>query len=85
MRMPKSLCINVQRFISMADIEVKPRTVLPRDSRQVSLAQRLATCSRERMLKLLGSVHCQRYVTLRNCSKNTQFIGLINYSHKLPL
>ena len=40
--------INVHRFINMADIEVKPRwnslmvTVL-RDSRQVSLAQGLAT------------------------------------------
>ena len=45
----------------MADIEVKPRSVLPtyRDSRQVSLAQVLANCSRGRMLKLLGSACCQ--------------------------
>ena len=45
----------------MADIEVKSRSVLPtyRDSRQVSLTQVLANCSRERMLKLLGSARCQ--------------------------
>ena len=45
----------------MADIEVKPRSVLPtyRDSRQVSLTQVLANCSREKMLKLLGSARCQ--------------------------
>ena len=53
--------INAHRFINMADIEVKPRNVLPmyRDRRQVSLAQDLANCSRERMLKLLGSARCQ--------------------------
>ena len=41
----------------MADIEVKLCSVLPtyRDSRQVSVAQVLANCSREIMLKLLGS------------------------------
>ena len=41
----------------MADIEVKLRSVLPtyRDSHQLSVAQVLANCSRERMLKLLGS------------------------------
>ena len=43
----------------MADIEVKPRSVLP-NSRQVSLTQVLANCSCERMLKLLGSARCQR-------------------------
>ena len=45
----------------MADIEMKLRSVLPtyRDSRQVSLTQVLANCSRERMLKLLGSARCQ--------------------------
>ena len=53
--------INAHRFINMADIKVKPRSVLPtyRDSRQVSLAQVLANCSHERMLKLLGSARCQ--------------------------
>ena len=53
--------INAHRFINMADIEVKPRSVLPmyRDSRQVSLVQVLANCSRQRMLKLLGSARCQ--------------------------
>ncbi len=46
---------------NMADIEVKPRSVLPtyRDSCQVSLTQVLANCSRERMLKLLGIARCQ--------------------------
>ena len=45
----------------MADIEVKPHSILPtyRDSRQVSLTQVLANCSHERMFKLLGSARCQ--------------------------
>ena len=67
----------------MADISLKV-TVLPRYS--ISLAQGLATCSHESMLKLLGSVRChapQRHGHMRDILVYLNGFGIaMNYPFK---